>query len=458
MGVELRVAAVWIACDREPDWIAAARAVRDLSLATIWGTGDDFFPWEDWLDEVDNVPHPLGVYQGIRRGQKHLRTALEGAQGVIERGTHNVLVAELPQHRVYVTGGEAGGDGLPEPWDFLVTFCEGGLATAAGFDGWTRFCEVDPGCRRLEFSNVELRSVAAVRALVYAEDLAAEGGESWILSGARGGWLEAWTAPLRADRGRDDDVRALMLFAARTYALLRKLLGEDAYEDDLPFGVPRVVSEMREVLHPEEGLADVPVITDAVAAVEKSLALSEQFTADLLLLEADANEAEPETSLEPPLAEEVAIEIMANLFAWLLIAIGDLANDRLAHAARPVRRVRGFRGWRQGRVIHPAFEDYLGWVAAERLDLVAATRAVEALDDPSLREQLMEDLTPLSELTLDRYSRLIRHTKVGGLRLWFTAGEWRDGWTLNQPLRRLGAAGILRAAGAVAWSPPLRET
>jgi hypothetical protein len=48
----------------------------------------------------------------------------------------------------------------------------------------------------------------------------------------------------------------------------------------------------------------------------------------------------------------------------------------------------------------------------------------------------------------------VTRTHVDDLTGWFTAESWEDGWTLNGPLRRLGAAGVLETAGAVAWSDP----
>src|SRR5205823_3259048 len=96
-------------------------------------------------------------------------------QSAVEQGTHDMLVAELPEHRVYVSGEVTAGDLPTGPYDAFGDFGEAGLAAAAGFEGWTSYCATPLAARRLDFEPDELRSVAATRVLMFAEDLALEG-------------------------------------------------------------------------------------------------------------------------------------------------------------------------------------------------------------------------------------------------------------------------------------------
>jgi hypothetical protein len=191
------------------------------------------------------------------------------------------------------------------------------------------------------------------------------------------------------------------------------------------------------------------------------VAEAEHWAEQLRLLDEEHAPDEPERAHGSPLPQALAVTIIAHFFSRLLVAVADLAGDDLAEAAAPGprRRTPGPRRrtpaeWLRGRLIHPAYERYLGWCAASALDLDAARSAVEAIDNTALREQLRDDLQPFSVLANDEYSRLVTTERVGDLTVWFTADTWRDGWTLNEPLRRLGEAGILQAAGAVAWSRP----
>jgi hypothetical protein len=97
MGLDLALASLTIRADREPDWLAAARAIECLELATIGDTGDDFFPWEGWLEDAPNPPEAFGVYTAIRAAQADLRSAGEAVRSAVERPRPTqLLVINLP--------------------------------------------------------------------------------------------------------------------------------------------------------------------------------------------------------------------------------------------------------------------------------------------------------------------------------------------------------------------------
>lgn len=471
MGLDLAVSALWIRKDHPPDWEAAEDALRALPLATVWGTRDDHFPWESWLEGAPDPPAPLGVYQGIRSAQSHLRDALEEAREAVERGTHNVTKIDLPQHTVFAAGCVTSGDTPPDPWQGFADFGEGGLASAAGFEGWTRYCTVRLEKRVLDFERREIRSVAATRALMFAEDLAREA--PWGVGSFDFEpptiWPVLWLDPLRAVlRARREErlLRALMLFAGRTFGLLEALFdlddGSDESRDDIENGsedIPPVVHELADLLDasalPRRRSIDVREVFRDTLADARTVA--EQYL-PLLAGEGDRELAEQlQSASGSSLSRSVGVEISAHLFAPLLVAIGDLADERLAQIAEPEQHRLSRYRWSAGRVVHPSYDNYLGWCAARSLDLDAAHSAVETIENPGLREQMRADLERLGGLARNEYSRLVTYEDVGDLRLWFTADTWRDGWTLNEPLRRLGKAGVLKAAGAVAWSRPIES-
>src|SRR5688500_19458486 len=84
MGVELVLASLAIGREREPDWRAAAEAIECLDLATIWDTGDDFFPWEGWLWDAPNAPAAVGVYTALRAAQDDLQHAAAQVRAAVE--------------------------------------------------------------------------------------------------------------------------------------------------------------------------------------------------------------------------------------------------------------------------------------------------------------------------------------------------------------------------------------
>src|SRR5215203_4105403 len=89
-----------------PDWDAARAAIDTVHLKTLWGTGDDLYPWELWLDEFDAPPDPYGVYFGIHAARESLENDLALVREAFEAGPGpHLLVVETPEQLVYVTAG-----------------------------------------------------------------------------------------------------------------------------------------------------------------------------------------------------------------------------------------------------------------------------------------------------------------------------------------------------------------
>jgi hypothetical protein len=57
--------------DARLDWHAMAVAVTDVRLERLWDTGDDTYPWEGWLWDVDNLPGGVaGVHRAACRSRR----------------------------------------------------------------------------------------------------------------------------------------------------------------------------------------------------------------------------------------------------------------------------------------------------------------------------------------------------------------------------------------------------
>src|SRR4051794_32330905 len=116
MGLELSLAALWMRRDQTPNWPAAEHEIRNLRLETVWDTGDEYFPWEAWLEDAPNPPAPLGVYKGLRAAQAKLSWALAEVRHAVRCGARDMLAIALPDHTVYVAGSLTVGDPPAVPW------------------------------------------------------------------------------------------------------------------------------------------------------------------------------------------------------------------------------------------------------------------------------------------------------------------------------------------------------
>ena len=148
---------------------------------------------------------------------------------------------------------------------------------------------------------------------MFAEDLAFEGplADAIFAAEPTERMAELWLEPLsdlRRFRRRDRVLRALMLFAAQTYALLDELwsLGEDDDELELP-ETPPVIAQMVDVLdHHEFTRAR---FTDLDATADGLVAEAEHWAEQLRLLDEEhaADEPEPGSEASWKLAVRAAV-------------------------------------------------------------------------------------------------------------------------------------------------------
>ena len=175
MGLDLLLASLGIHADREPDWDACAKGVDTLELPTILNTGDDFFPWEGWLESYPNVPAALGVYHSLRSAQCDAREAAAWVRTALEdMRPDELLCCELPEHRLYLTGAPSVGNSPGPLFEAFTVFAEIGAARAAGFGWWSNYTGVPLDERKFKWDRKDLRQVRATRAFMYAEDASEE--------------------------------------------------------------------------------------------------------------------------------------------------------------------------------------------------------------------------------------------------------------------------------------------
>src|SRR5262245_30153266 len=99
MGVSMITMVLTLPLGREPDWEAAAQAIRAVPLENLWDTGDDLFPWEIWLAEVENLPGAAPACVALRAAQFQLHTDAVLLRGALEYGWPDELIEfRTPTH------------------------------------------------------------------------------------------------------------------------------------------------------------------------------------------------------------------------------------------------------------------------------------------------------------------------------------------------------------------------
>lgn len=103
--------------------------------------------------------------------------------------------------------------------------------------------------------------------------------------------------------------------------------------------------------------------------------------------------------------------------------------------------------------------EWIAWFSIEEADWPAAGQQIDELqglpDDE--RSTLESDLDLLRGYLEGEYSRVVIGERIGSVELWVAADFARDGARAVEAIRRLGEAGTLEAAGALAWQAPQRE-
>jgi hypothetical protein len=464
MGVDLAFASLAIRRGHEPDWLSAAQAIQCLDLATIWDTGDDFFPWEDWLMDGPNVPAAVGVYTSLRAAQRDLRNAAAQVRGAIE-GTWpgEVLLIELPAHRVYATGGETVGEPPSELFVPFREFAESGAARAAGFEWWAQYAHRGIDQRRLDFDGDAMRSVHAAGAFLFAEDAALQQIKHYS-SGDPQEWLQRLQSPLRRAREEAHDRQAagrwVMRFLGEVLALMLAL--EDLAPNRNDLTRDEIVREHVELLDhvsapPRGSLREVVELLEG-----QLMPFSDMLPT--LAGRGDRDWADQLARDGGSLASGIATELSVSILSEGLTAIVDVFGDGVvdirpvqtadpidAVAAPPPRtRLRRPPGHAATEAVVWDYRPDVAWCAATAFDWDAGFAAIDRRPAEEA-DQLRADLDELRVIVDGQYSRLVTSLRIGDLSIWMTEGVWRDGWTLVRPLRRLGCAGVLAASGAVAW-------
>jgi len=472
MSYDLTLATLAIRRDRTPDWSAAAEAIDCLDLATVWATGDDFFPLEAWLGTEpapsDTAPRPVrrgrgaraaarvpvppdavAVRRVVRNAQRDLALAAQEVRTALEYPSPGeLLVIELPQHVMYVTGGATSGDPPSELFEPFTQFAEAGIARAAGFEWSTRYAAWAIDDRRPDFKSEDLRAVRAARAFLYAEDAAIPKVPRYK-RGSPDEWLARLRGPLQGAKAAvDDDAagRALLHFFSEALALMVAL--QEASPDRKGVARERIVEEAVELL---DHVAS-PRRRSIRRVADLAAHAFEPF-ARLLAASTDEGDVEWASELERQggsVSPGVETELSVRVISEGLTALADVFGDRLCEI-RPEHAAHAIRPDRAAGSLPPAELDYrcyLAWCAVRRWDWEAAEAAI---GHPSVGLfSLRDDLDDLRDAVEGETRSLVTCQAIEDVRVWLTVSE-EDFSTLGGALRRLGEAGVLRAAGALAW-------
>jgi len=172
MGIDLCFSSLSLPPGREPDWTAAARAIDRIDPAVLLGTGDEWFPIDELLEGCENhPPDPAATRSFLLAARDFLREQASVARAFIEDPAGSTIHhIELPDgRRIHLAARIENGFHIEiiEPFSMIA---EAGIARAAGFDGWTRYCSVPLDERDLGWisSEGQLR-MAEVRAALTRE-------------------------------------------------------------------------------------------------------------------------------------------------------------------------------------------------------------------------------------------------------------------------------------------------
>ena len=251
----------------DPDWEAAARAIRCLRLEVLWASDDDLYPYEYWLDESGDLPGAEAAFVLLQTAQAELTEHAVLLRSAIEHGWPEELIAfDAPAHRVWITGGPSWGEPATDLTDPLIELAEAGITNAAGFEGYTSYASVPIDDRRFEFTSDEMRLVHfGIAAAHAAEQLTTL--KHPALDASPLEWFNVWVAELDPPNDDQTDGGALLRFAARGLALSAWLA--DARLQDTQTLVAERARTLTTVAD-DGGLADHPRQRDFQAAVRNA--------------------------------------------------------------------------------------------------------------------------------------------------------------------------------------------
>jgi hypothetical protein len=414
MGYQFSTASTAIPKGIAPDWDAARHIIDTLELRTLWGTGDDLYPWELWQDEFDAPPDPSGVYFGIHAARESLEYDLALIRQTFEAGPGpELLVIETPAHVLYVTVGED----PSELWAPLGEVGESGALGAAGFTQWERFSDVPIDTRPDGLNGAGRVRAAAARALLHIVDDVEELAERHDRpdpADAPAWWADRIERELRVAEVRLGPA-ALVELATDVFDLARRLhpagpslaivCALDGLED----------SSARALGGPNDIRRHARRLRRTWASIVRDL-----------------------FALENVAPWDVACELLpAVLLALGAARPNGIADLRSRRHPRPWPAVVPIEG--QGHL-----DDWVEWwllPAGASIDWDAAER--EAGDDP----ELCEAVTRVRIGVEAQYHRLVETVELPDATVWMTSGTHRPDWDVVSYARRAREAGLLTAAG-----------
>jgi hypothetical protein len=408
MGVDMVTMTLPLPLGREPDWDAAALAIRTLRLDVVWDA-DDLYPWEEWLAETENLPGSEAAFVALRAARWQLHRHACMLRGAIEHGWRAELVClQTPTHRAWVSGGPSWGD---DPGDLItpmIELAEAGITAAAGFEGHTQYVGPPIERRRLGFGAGDTRRVCMGLAAAHAAEQACGTAAS----------LSSWPAELDRMGPGDAGGRALLRFVAAGLALCS---GD-------PEGPARELAALADEWEP-------PRHDSWRAARDELRALAQALRA--------RHPARP----DPP---RLAAEMLAGPLLAAVGALADLHGDAVGELidVPPPEITPDAPPAGPGDLSR-----YLSLMATGGIDWAAAEQAVRPLPARP-RAAHRRDLATLRDAMEAGYPRYLTSDRVGGHTLCIAAPTHGDEPDAAASIRRLGPAGVLEAAGVVSWSAP----
>ncbi len=217
MGIEMQSVVLVLPEGQTLDWDAAAETIRGIRLDWLWDAANEYFNTGDFTeDEGEEFPGAVAGLDALRAAQSHLRDVAQRVRYIVERGwPSEVILVQLPHHRLWLSAGASLGDPATDAIGDLAAFWESGIAATAGFTTWTDFGSKPFGQRRLPFTSAGKRATLFGVVAGHAAESAMNGEDDRIISIVPSDRFEHWAERIdRISQGGDPGGQALLRFAA----------------------------------------------------------------------------------------------------------------------------------------------------------------------------------------------------------------------------------------------------
>lgn len=429
--------------DRDIDWSAAARAIRDVRLAVVLEVGE-LYPWEDF------DPGAASTFDALRGGQATLHEYACLLRGAMEHGWGEELIAlDTLTHRIWVTGGPSWGEPSGDLVRPAVYLAGAGVTDAAGFKEHARDTDTPAG-RVLNFDRDEIRRVRFGLAVAHAAEQAAGMDHPGPTASGRE-WLAAWLAELAPDGC------ALLRFVGRGLALSAWL--KDPASRDLREQFDERARALAQVA--DEGALEVQPRWQSLWAASGHCRRLVDDIAEWFEVLDDLERWQDDEGVQAfieeaggTLGDALEIEVAAHALFAATVALADLGGDDVgALVDAPASSIVSRRPPESQRRI-ARLDQYLALLVVQTVDWLAGEHAVEAMN-PAVRGERQADLAELKRLvTVSEYRRFATAQRVADARLFVAAPHFADGPDVAVSIARLARDGILAAAGIRCWSAP----